>query len=255
MPLMKLTLLPLAIAFTTLFGCRPPNQDLATTTSAIRATTDTTAAGPPPPKAVKSNYGEWTATLNSAYAESDVKSAADGTSRSDVCFLPKPQCALRMRGARDAFRKVRHFHGTAVEAYADRLTPSLGVYIALKDCSRPTLFVNPTYAGKSWIFLEQVAILVGADVAFEAEIKSVDRDAGSMSVLEIGHAVVSAANLDSLKKVADADEFVVRLSGSKGFATLSNAQRLVFRQNLKAALAAFHRLSTATSGFEGPCGT
>lgn len=136
----------------------------------------------------------------------------------------------------------------------ETLEPRVDTYLALADCSTPTLFLAPGFARKDgWLFMNKVSILVDGEIAFEREFEA-ERDNGSGYVFENGNVPISqrrSTELAGIRKAATSQSVIVRLTGSKGYLTLERGAVQEMQQNLQLALRSFDAIDAAVKPVSG----
>lgn len=164
---------------------------------------------------------------NPAYVEDDGKTDENGVTEFFACFdKAPPKCELPASGKRDGFRKVQFFMDPAMEwgdmgaKYARGVgKPSVRAYVSLKDCSTPTILLQPTFRAANWIFLEQFGLMLDGTLVLERKFgpAEVDRDNSHNEVSESAHIVLNEQEVNALRRIAQAKQVLVRLTGQKGY--------------------------------------
>ena len=238
-----LLLLPLAAL---LSGCGDSNQSSAPGPAA--QSVQVAAAPPPPPPAPTA--AEWQAAVEGTFTKRDAKTE-DGVTRYGACFEAKIEC---LTTDYDAFKKV--FHLRALYTAANEISPlgnHLGSSIVVAECNLPKLVIRPTFYGDTWLFLSNVAILADGVVVWERSIPRdwVQRDTETLDrvrVIERGIAILSKDELGVFQKLLESTQLTVRMTGEKGYVTLTKKETVRFKQDLELVLNAYARLNQALQG-------
>lgn len=184
----------------------------------------------------------WSAALATVINETDAVQDKEGVTSFGACLLPS--CPLPMRGTRDAFRSLRHYRIGSKGAVS--LQPNVTTYIALRDCSLPTVFLDVSMTRRGdWLFMEKLGALVDGELALEVDLPSVTRDNTSNWVMEYAHRPLLQADIAGARKVAAAAAPIIRLTGSKGYVTLDAHATADARDGLAATLVVYDKLRAA----------
>lgn len=157
---------------------------------------------------------------NPAYVEDDGTTDKNGVTKFIACFdKAPPKCELIASGTRDGFRRIQFFKSAFLEYMAGHGKASINAYVALKDCSSPTMFLQPTFRSSDWIFLEQFALMLDGTVVIERRFDhgDVDRNHTHNEVSETVHISLSEQEVNALRNISQAKEVLVRLTGQKGY--------------------------------------
>lgn len=169
----------------------------------------------PVPKAATPE--EWKAALLSTYEESQVKDKGEGVTEFMAKFkLPNNDLRQIAFGQRDAFRKVRIY----TTGMPDQVSTSVLPYVSIPDNSRPVLLLQPFYSGDTWIFVEKVSVMSDGEIVFEHECPKPSRDTRGGGVTEHCDILLEKPEIDALRKITDTSKVAVRLTGSKGYASV-----------------------------------
>lgn len=235
----------LAVAFA-LLGCEPasnkPQLAKADTVPASTAPTTQKAAA---------NAEQWNQAVSKNFDKVDTKKLfdkkspqyvltsgatdRDGITSFDACFEADKdiaKCKILFSAKRDTFRKIQFFRSPIMEwiettarysSSSNRV--AVKAYISLRDCQRPSVLLQPFFFANSWIFIEQIAIMVDGTLAIEQKIdqSQVDRETDNGEVQETAHILLTPDQLAGFRKVAAAkpEQVLIRITGKKGYTGLS----------------------------------
>lgn len=229
---MKLNFVCLLLLLIVINGCK--NQSDNAPPVLVSTTTPTLAVKP------DVTLADWKAALTSAYAESNRADEGDSVTTFTACFddAPTPgKCAALMFAKRDAFRKVTHFTPDASTFQRFESENYVFSYLALSDCKMPVIFFVPRYSSKNgWLFSKKVAVLVDGEVALERDFSELQTDVKrnvfpNNRVEEEVHLVATESDRASFKKIIDAKEVSVRITGEKGYVNLKPRQLSGLRED------------------------
>lgn len=162
---------------------------------------------------------EWKSALTHTYEESQVQEKGDGITKFMARFdLSKDGPSSVAFGERDAFRKLR-FYSMGMPM---QISTGVKAYISVKDNQRPVLFLQPYYWGHKWIFMRKIAVLIDGELALEHECPEPDRDVHGVGVEEKCDVILSASEIDALRKIDNSSKVSVRLSGAKGYVNVGH---------------------------------
>lgn len=164
---------------------------------------------------------------NPVYVEDDGKTDENGVTEFFACFdKAPPNCELPASGKRDGFRKVQFFMDPAME-WGDIVAkyehgvgkPSIRAYVSLKDCSQPTILLQPTFRAANWIFFEQFGLMLDGTLVIDRKFdpSQVDRDNSHNKVSESIHLLLNKQKVNALRGITQAKQVLVRLTGQKGY--------------------------------------
>lgn len=217
------------------------------------------ASAPGVPVAVKSassavqaaSRERWEQALTQVFTARDQSTNNEGVTKFTACF--DPDCGMRMRAQRDAFRKLRHFFGE--EKSKVSLASTANAYVALSDCERPNLFLTTLMVRRGdWLFMKKLAIMADGEVVFERDNLNTHRDNTSGWVLESADLPVLPREVSGLQKVTGAGELIVRLTGDRGYETLGKVATQEFRGSLAKSMDAYQRLDKVTESVSSETG-
>mgnify|MGYP003384917645 CR=1 FL=1 len=164
---------------------------------------------------------------NPAYIENDGKTDENGVTEFFACFdKSPPKCEFSASGKRDSFGKIQFFMEPTMELediramYArDGGKPFIRAYVSLKDCSQPKIILLPTFRATSWIFLEHFGLMLDGSLVIERKFDSsqVDRDNSHNEVSESAYVVLNEQEIITLRRIGEAKQVLVRLTGKKGY--------------------------------------
>jgi hypothetical protein len=254
---MKVTLLT-ALAVAALTGC----QQSFTSPAPVQAAVQKPA--PPPPATAK----DWKDAVVATYKETEKKDEGDGVYTAWACFDPegvdppkfnkdgkKIPCGEQgMKLTRDGFRKVSFFHppSTTFNDLVGKYIGGvyLGSYISLTDCGAPKYFLRAKFDGKSWIFMNTVAVMVHGEIVMERDFKDgqVKRDVEHGRIEERYDFVATDNDIAGVQKMIDAADVKLRITGDKGYVSLDPKQVESLKDDARRMKRVFEKLSKAVAG-------
>jgi hypothetical protein len=207
----------------------------------------------PPPIATRE---QWEAAVQATFREIGAKTDEGGIKEFAACFdgASGPKCAGtdKMLSARyDAFRKLRHFKGPQGSLWAYAATifvheSVVAAYVALPSCDAPTLFLRPVFAGRGWLFMNRIAFMAGHDVVLDKKVDNPARETEGGRLYEEGHVALTDSEAESLQKLIG-KPIIIRLTGTKGFFTVSKKMTEAFMLDLPAVLNGYRTLREASA--------
>ena len=223
------------IAIPVLQGCG--KQEVVSHTSA----TPQEVIAEPPPKPAYSNE-DWRRDFTSAFVQSNEKTDSEGITNYRACFLPSGEkCGIFLSGMKDGFRKVDHltppmtaWHETSVKYTTKSGSALIDMRVVAQQCTEAVAVLNPTLHAKSWLFMNKVAFMADGDVVYEQDAPSqgVKRDAEDGRVMENWSLKLEPVDYEKLQKFATAKSQVIRVTGDKGYTTLSKESVDVFSKDV-----------------------
>lgn len=239
-----------AVSAMILAGCGQKQEDQSAPASPV-------ATPVPLPKAPYTKT-EWRAAFKSTFEESEVKTDNDGITEYSACFQKKEdgKCDVFAWGKRDAFRKIDHLTPPMTKwNNGGREASHVGAYIAAVECDSPSLLIAPTVNGKNgWLFMEKVAFMADGEVVLERsfEHNRVDRDNGASWIREQATFIPNDVELNAVRKFAQADSQIIRITGQKGYTTLSKERTADFAKDARISLVILDNLDKALKENGGP---
>lgn len=204
-----------------------------------------------PPRATRE---QWDAAVQATYRVVGPTKNTDGVREFVACFdgASGPKCTVpdaALSAKVDAFRKLSHYTGllSGLQVYVATIfvgDAAVGAYVAQPSCSAPLVFIRPVFAGRSWLFMDRVAIMAGDEVVLEKKLENTERETGNSRVYEDAHVLLTDIEAGSLERMLG-KPLIIRLSGSKGYITVSKTNTEWFQKDLPAVLRAYRALRTA----------
>lgn len=199
---------------------------------------------------------DWNKALNSSYVETSFKDKGDGVSSFAACFEKvEKRCNAFAFGSRDAFRKLRFFTGRYSQSPLFGLWPYVGSYVSLSDNSRPDIFLAPLFYSKGgWLFMEKVSILLDNNVIFERDFskEKVERNNDYHGVTESYDFIATESEIANLRKITADSKLLIRLTGQKGYFSISADNSKNFRDEIINTLNIFDFLNKSLDGHIPP---
>ncbi|MGF6696955.1 hypothetical protein OKW38_001567 [Paraburkholderia sp. MM5496-R1] len=239
----------LSVALAVVAACAGCHQGVTSTTTSA-ASSATVIGGPASDVQIvpvhHATPDEWKSALLATYTESKVKDLGDGTTEFMAEFKTDAHIPAVV-GKRDGFRKLRFFkmNWSVVNPILQR--SSVGVYISVPDNEQPLVFLRPYFHARSWIFFNELTVMVDGDVIFDQKLdqKNLNRQVEDGGVTEIGDILLGPSQLDSLRKINPKSNVVIRLTGEKGYITIPKNQAEQFRFDLVNAIGIYYKIDEA----------
>ncbi|QIL72291.1 hypothetical protein G7048_19190 [Diaphorobacter sp. HDW4B] len=230
---------------------------------AVASTTPTTVAAPTPPPKPAYTPEDWKRDFASTFEVSESKTDSSGITSYRACFdLEGKKCSTLMSGMKDGFRKVDHLTPplTAFHEYTVKY-PKKGAAASFVDlrvvapqCREAATILNPVLHANTWLFMDKVAFMADGDVVYErtAEPQAVKRDTDDGRIWEKWTFKLETADYAKLEKFAAAQSKIIRLSGDKGYTTMSKESVDVFARDVIATIKATQTINDALTKGGGP---
>lgn len=193
---------------------------------------------------------------NPAYIEDNGLTDEDGVNAFFACFdKSPPKCDMPASGRRDNFRKVHFFRDPVLEwnvegaKYAGQTgKPSVDAYVSIQDCGEPTLVLQPTYRSDSWLYLEQLGVMVDGVVIMDKKIEhnDIDHENTHKSVSESVHLPMNDRDVSELRKMSGARQVLIRMTGQKGYVGLDTKTTMEFVKGIDKSLRMYDALMQAS---------
>lgn len=148
---------------------------------------------------------------------------------------------------KDGFRKVDHLTPpmTAFQEMTVKYTAKSGAAIidmrlVAQQCMEAVAVLNPTLHAKSWLFMNKVAFMADGNVVYEqdAPAQGVKRDTDDGRVMENWSFKIDPVDYEKLQQFAVAKSQVIRVTGDKGYTTLSKESVEIFSKDVIALIKA-----------------
>lgn len=201
---------------------------------------------------------EWRAAFESSFVASDVEEDGDGVTTYTACFgtTTNGKCNHVAFGKNDAFRKIDHL--TPFSTQLNKIANAsnyIGIYIAAMECKMPILLMSTSVNMKSdWVFIEKVAFMADNDVVIERSLPydTVSRSHRNGWIHENARFIVEPNELDALEMFVSAKKRIIRVTGNKGYITLSNDDTDNFSNDAKGIMEILSSLKRALEVSGGP---
>lgn len=194
---------------------------------------------------------------NPEYVIDNGETDENGVNTFYACFESEPpRCNLIAAAKRDPFRKIQFFEDIQLQIanYIARIknrvgTSSLNAYVSLRDCNYPSIILKPTFRGKNWIFLKQMAIMADGVVVIDRSFDHSDIDRGQTDrgIDESAQVVMSEQEVKSLRKVVEAKSVLIRLTGQKVYVGVEDEEKKEFIAGVKKLLRMHDALEQAVT--------
>jgi hypothetical protein len=179
---------------------------------------------------------------NSAYVADLGETDKDGVTSFFACFDKEPpKCELSASGKRDGFRKVTFFSDPSLDwsnlsaKYERRFgKPSLRAYVSVKDCSSPKLFIESTYRGTNWLFLQEIGLMLDASIVVtrNLSISQINRENTHEAVSESVHVELNNSEIETLRRLSASKQVLIRFTGKNSFVSLDSESTRSFLEGL-----------------------
>ena len=237
----------LAIFSTIFIGCSPKPEEPTAASSQV----------PPPPPRIFTPQ-DWKKSYRATFEELNLTSAKDGTAEYFACFEKgsDEKCVLFAYGLRDDFRKLYHLTPFSTEFNGKIKDESyVGIYLGSALCKAPSLLVVPSIHQKGdWLFFEKISVLADGEVVLEHsfEYGQVRRNNRGHWIHENGTFIATAENISALEKVIISESVVIRLSGQKGYITISKEKTGEFLKDARIIMEIKRRIDKSLIESGGP---
>ena len=148
-------------------------------------------------------------------------------------------------GKRDGFRKITFF--TSVASTFGKYSPeALTMYLSVSDCKLPVLFMRPRVFRNSWIFLNRVSILADADLVLDRPVEAEDKPSREVypgGVEETVDFALTERQIAELRKLTSATKVNVRITGSKGYVSLTAKEAASFKDDMAGSIRIYDTVS------------
>lgn len=215
------------------------------------------ASATPPPAAsqtVAFTEADWRAAIAKTFAREKETADDEGVRSYAACFPgPDGPCALRVLGKDDDFRRVSYFTPIQSAMRGSVAHQYLRLYVALQACGRPLIFLAPRYFDSSeWLFMSSVAVMSSGSVVIDRALENltVDREVYPGGVQESAHTIASPEDVEAIRQIATNGSATVRITGSKGYVTMTTADTKSFIEDARNAIAVFDILDRAAASVE-----
>lgn len=198
----------------------------------------------------KLSLADWQAGLQALQTITKRTVDKDGVVRFSSCF--SASCELPLKGDYDPFSKVTTLEGgNSMPNYKDGHGLSAAVVVA--DCGAPQLALRPSYFGKEWLYMNQLAVMADGEVSLVLQLDRPLRDTTAAGVMELATVTLSGAQLAQLRRIAIAKEVMVRLSGERGLNTLTSRPMKAFLTDLPQVLAVYDAVANYAATASSRC--
>lgn len=227
-------------------GCKGQSDEVDRHAQAVA---ESKVAVAPAPKLA--TYQEWQDALQGlgAFRTSATKENDDGVREYDIClsgqFDDQGKCPSDISMRVDGFNKGRLFKD--INGLADNIratyvqhksykqgAPTMEVGISLPNCGQPNLFFTAKYSAKSWLFLEQVAIMVDGAVIFERKLDfdRVQRATSYSGIEEEASFSLTPSEIEALRRINVQSDLAVRFTGKSSYVTMLKGHKDALKNSL-----------------------
>lgn len=173
----------------------------------------------------------WRADLLTPFNVSGVETDDDGMTKYLACqssaSTPDGKCkdGYFAFGKRDAFRKLDHLipAWTRLDGFS-KSSSKIGIYIAAAECKPIEIILAPAvHENSGWLFMRKLSLLADGELAFERSFEhhDVERDNDARWIHERVDFVLKRQEIEQLRKYSSASQRVARITGDKGYITIS----------------------------------
>lgn len=203
----------------------------------------------PTPVEQPATMDEWNAALYDILVEESAEDKGGGVTEFLACFrTPEGVSCGTNWGRRDAFKRVRFFSTGLRGSIGSVITaPYLKSYISLPDGKLPIIFLSPVYTGDSWIFMNEVAVMVDGQVVLEKDLDnlSVRRESGVDYVDESYQFSLSEDELKEFRNITRDSNVLIRLTGERGYVMVDPADVDFIKQDIADLIHIYDLLTAA----------
>ena len=190
----------------------------------------------------------WDAAIASTYSTSSLRNEGDGITTFYACFHTNAlkQCDAGAFGKKDAFKNMVGY--TTVNSELAKLTRPiyLGLAVVVSPCDEPSLVLNAQFWGRDgWLFLNRASVLADGKLVIDREFSTgtVSRNPDAAGVIERGYWAASAADVTGIKSIATASSLSIRLTGDRGYVTVTKKHLAEVKEDAAAALVVYDKLT------------
>lgn len=228
-------------------ACGKAGHEISSETGAAPAPVGAANAAPTP-----LTNAQWREAFEKSYVATNRKDDS-GVETFSACFGDyRPEEKVKCSGAlfegrRDAFKKAYRFKSLLGAWNEQRttysMTPSgyLGFAILMPECDpTSTVIARARFGADGWMFLQSFAVLADGTVRLEKQFSSdaVSREILGRGVTEMGAVALSSAEVNALPALLAAKDVHIRLTGDKGYVTLTTKQVADFLKEVREVQAA-----------------
>lgn len=242
-----------------LIGCSKGESQAVVTTSIEQAQPALTV-----PSRTSYTIDDWKRNFSQAFEALDIKTDEDGITEYYACFEPreeKPKCRLLLSGKRDGFIKgelltpiMSKIHVSAMEYNTNGSEVYVGMHVAAPQCKTAGVVLNPKIFAKTWLFMDKVAFMSDGNVVYEKSVDTQDvkRDVVDDGIQESWVFSVNESDYEKLAKFAESKSQIIRVSGEKGYMTLSKTSVQLFSSDIITTMAATAEINKSLIDGGGP---
>ncbi|WEE79764.1 hypothetical protein LZ683_10555 [Comamonas testosteroni] len=245
------------VVLAALLGCE--KKETPTTSQELSKLQEVVAVSKPQ----KPSYAaeDWRRDFASTFERSKEKTDSDGITSYQACFEPAgDKCGIFLSGVNDGFRKADHltapltaFHGMTVK-YAEKGGAYVDLRVVAQQCKEAVAVLNPVVHAKSWLFMSEIAFMADGAVIYEqtAPSQAVNRDTDDGRIVESWSFKLDPGDYEKLDKFAESKSKVVRVTGDKGYYTLSKDSVDVFTKDVMSTIKATKLVNDSLTKGGGP---
>jgi hypothetical protein len=195
---------------------------------------------PPPPG------NSFRAVLARLYTETSTEDKGNGSITFFSSFPTSgPKGADGAFGERDGFRKIT-FLTSAASTFGKYNPQALTMYVAVPDCKPPVFFMSPRVFRNSWLFVNQVSVLADADLVLDRPVQAEDKPTREVypgGVEETVDFALTEKQIAELRKLETAKKVNVRITGSKGYVSLTAKEATLFKDDVAGSIRIYDTVS------------
>lgn len=208
----------------------------------------TVAAAAPLEEQPRTTKAQWVAAMKGTYIETN-RTSDEGVTEFVACFQEGAKsCDLPAFAIVDAFRKLATFEPANSRLARHGMPKYLRSYVSVLDCERPSIMFNPSFFSKNgWMFMTRVSVLADGELVVDQPLEhgAVRREVDAVGVAESGTWVATDKDIEGLRQAARSSQLIVRISGEKGYVTMSKEDVTRFRKDAADVTGIYDRLDAA----------
>lgn len=211
----------------------------------------------------RKSYAEedWNKDFESVINLRDKSTNSDGVSEYKACF---GNCTNYFYGMRDEFRKVNHLtlpltksvkYITMYNSSEDYPRVLIDMRIVAPVCKEAIVALNPILIGKEWLFMNKLAFMADGEVVYEENANDLHRpkrDIDDGKVIEDWVFILDGLDYEKINKFTKSKNKIIRVTGEKGYVTLSKNVVDTFSQDIEDSIEAAKIINSKLKEGGGP---
>lgn len=193
---------------------------------------------------------DWRAAIESIFTKRNYRST-DGVESFGACFPGRRACLVTEY---DRFSMSYRFSPLMSAAnFPSHMFDSLGAHVFISRCSGPSLAISAAVSSGFWLMLDSALILAGDSAPIRINIdknnvfRTVDRHSNN-PFEEVGHTVLSDAQVLEIERVIRNKPVVIRISGDSGYLVVKKKDATYFPDDFMFAVTALRDFEKVLAG-------